>query len=204
MSAAPALTALTQAVIQAVIHHWGPIALNLASGILGVLLTLGAAGIRDRRKRKQEGRFTALTLALLLEDYTAKCISLIYDTKLYDDAPEQFSMPKTYIPETPVYSERTNWNSIGLDLTSQVLTFKGKIDSSKGYISSVGIGGDAEDMMHAAAEEATELGVVARQIAKTLRKKFKLPPQLLENFNSDEFLATELGKVRAYREKFHP
>ena len=175
---------------------WTQFGTAVLGGAVGAVLTQAATFIRDRLNKHEEGTFTALTLALGLEDYASECTTPIFALSNWDGSgrtPE----PSGSVPALPELSDKTNWRSIGVAHASSVLGFRVSVASAQ---SSVWTTWEFEGNVSAYAEasdRAIELGSGALEIARRLRTAFKLGPIPPQSFDAEQFFAEQLADLKA-------
>jgi hypothetical protein len=171
-----------------------------AGGIAGAVVTLLCNLMLWYIKRHKEGKFSALMIALILEDYAAKCTEPYFELENYNNSPEIFGSPSGDLPKLAEYPDRFNWRAIGFDLTEQVLRFRVKIGLASSSIDFFSRVGGIEEVWEFASEHALELGGEALRIARALRRKHGLPPtKWSQDRNLEEFFTDELTKLNIQR-----
>jgi hypothetical protein len=175
-----------------------------AGGTIGAALTQSTTIFREWRNGKAEGRFTALMLALALEDHANKCTTPYFDLNNYASSRQQTAEPTGSIPPLPEYPDKFNWRSIGVNHTAEVLQYRVLVDAAQSYLSfawqvdgNAGVWADAS-------EKGIELGAAALRIAAKLRNNFGLPPKIKQaNFDIDEFITKATQEIKDQKKRAH-
>lgn len=150
---------------------------GIFTAILNQLLSLWRESWLTSRKRKAQGGYHALRLAVLLEAYAYSCADLIQKNSNAETPPDQeFPDWDIKLPELPAYPEDAEgWHAIDLSLAARVLNLRNRISGSQGLIlSSVEFSED--ELGETVDEEVGERGLEAWEIAVALRRKHGLEP----------------------------
>lgn len=174
--------------------------LAVAGGACGAALTQAATFLRDWLNKGEEGKFTALTLALSLEDYAERCTEPHFTLDNYVSSKQSTQEPTGSVPSLPEFSDKTNWRSIGVDHASRVLGFRVRVKSAQNRLSDVWQFEGPVSAWGAAADDGIELGAAALDVATRLRAGFRLPERLAQaSFDADEWFAEHLADVQKRR-----
>lgn len=173
----------------------------VAGGVCGAVLTQAATFLRDWLNKAEDGRFTALTLALALEDYATRCSEPIFALSTYVDTNYGTPEPSGAVPGLPEFAEKTNWRSIGVQHASAVLGFRVRVDSVNGALHDTWFHEGKVSAWGEAADSAVELGASALEIADRLRLAFKLPAAQSHDghFNPRKFFSQRLAQLQNRR-----
>lgn len=181
--------------------NWVSFATAVLGGAVGAVLTQLAIFVRDWLNKREEGRFTALTLALALESYAIECAGPYFDLANYVRSKYATPEPSGSLPALPEFSDKTNWRSIGVTAASDILGYRVKVNTAHGSIANTRQYDGQQGAWGEASESGIELGALALRIATGLRKKFRLGVMpKSENFDPAEFFAERLTASKAHRE----
>jgi hypothetical protein len=153
---------------------WAQFGTAVLGGAVGAVLTQAATFLRDWLNKREDGKFTALMLALALEDYASECTEPIFVLSNFVSSHHSTEEPSGSVPSLPVFAEKTNWRSIGVDHASSVLGFRVKVGTAHSALRDTWQFGGPASTWGSAADTAVELGAAALQIAGQLRAAFKL------------------------------
>ncbi|MDP3750090.1 MAG: hypothetical protein Q8Q88_23950 [Phenylobacterium sp.] len=180
--------------------NFDQVGLAVAGGICGACLTQAATFLRDWLVKGEEGRFTALTLALALEDFASRCTQPVFALENYASSNFRTAEPSGSIPKLPEYPDRTSWRSIGVEHASNVLSFRVMVDSAHSYLSDVWEHEGSASVWGNASDKAVELGAAALEVAGKLRRAFTLPAMPKgDSFDAEVFFRDRLADLATRR-----
>ncbi len=157
----------------------------------------------DWLNKQEDGKFTALMLALALEDYASECTEPIFVLSNFVSSHHSTEEPSGSVPSLPVFAEKTNWRSIGVDHASSVLGFRVKVGTAHSALRDTWQFEGPASTWGSAADTAVELGAAALQIAGQLRAAFKLgPADRQEGFDPQTFFSDRLADLKTRRAQF--
>jgi hypothetical protein len=178
---------------------WGTQALNWAQTIVGA--GLGTALVqplitlyRDRRKKKSQASYTAVRLAVILEEFVVKCIFRAWHDQA--DLAEGAHKLSCDLPALASYPQDLNWKSLDSRLAGQALAFPNEIASASMSCQFQGL---REGNSVASLTETIIAGVSAWMLAQALRKKYSLDKVTIRHV---EFLQEEHEKIQQQRAAF--
>lgn len=150
------------------------IALAAGSSVLAALLTQGLSSLRDWKKRKEDSGFALLYLALALESYANTCSDVISESELWDDSSEHAGSPQGNIPELPEYPANIEWKTIGIEFTTDALSFRVDIEARRTMFTGEWEFGDEDTIVPDVRLEAARFGKEALRLAAEFRKSRKI------------------------------
>lgn len=146
------------------------------SSVVAALVTQGTTVVRDWWKSERDGKFSALYLAIALEDYADKCSSLISDSQNYQNSDGHAGSPRGNLDHMPDFPSAIEWKPLGIKDATKAMSFRVEVASTQSMISGHWEFGDEEDVPPVVREEAARLGMKALDLAIALRKKWGIDP----------------------------
>lgn len=182
---------------------WLPFATAVLGGTVGALLTQLATFFRDWWNKREEGRFTALTMALSLEAYASACSEPYFTLSTYVSSSYNTEEPSGSIPSLPDFSDKTNWRSLGVRAASDVLGFRVRVNTAHGALHDTWQFEGHVSAWGEAADAGIELGAAALEIARGLRAKFKLGPMpKAGRFDPEDFFKEHRADLERRRAEY--
>ncbi len=159
---------------------WGGL-LTLAgsAGIIAALVNQGLGWLREwwavADKRKANGGYMALRLAVILEAYASACADAISGNQNAEQRPdEQYPDWTAQLPELPEYPDDTEgWRALPIKVAGRVLSLRNKVAGSQSIIDSV-VEYSEDYLEEEYAEQAAERGLEAWNLAVELRRTYGL------------------------------
>jgi hypothetical protein len=177
--------------------EWGT---ALLGGTVGAFLTQLATVGRDAWNRRRDGKFTALLLALALEDYASECTDPIFELSNFDPRHGGAPEPSGSLPALPPFSDKTDWRSLGVELSAAVLALRVHVATAHGSLANTHQYEGRTSAWGEASSSAIELGSEALGVAKRLRARFKLPPlEISTRFDIVAFYAENIVALQKQR-----
>ncbi len=171
------------------------------SSVVAALVTQGVSIVRDWRKEKRDGKFSALYLAIALEAYAEECATLIMDSENYRNSGGHAGTPHGNIEGIPDYPDAIEWKAFGIKDTTRAMSFRVEVDTRKNHIKDYWEYGDEDDILPLVREEAARLGSKALELAKSFRKSWVIDPvNYRGEWNVSDYLSESLEKHRKRRE----
>ena len=171
-------------------------------GAVGAVLTQVATFYRDWLNKREDGKFTALTLALQLEAYASSCIEPIYALDNYASSKHQTVEPDGSLPSLPEFSEKTNWRSLGTRSAAAVLGFRVRVNNAHSLLGDVWRFDGSTAAWGQASDAAIELGFTALDVAQQLRRTFGLGPAPRHgSFDANKFFSEKHADLTTRRER---
>lgn len=150
------------------------VALVAGSSVLAAIVTQILNELRDGWKKKQDGGFSALYLALALESYAAECASLIGDSENFEVSDGHAGSAYGNIASLPDFPDSIEWKPLGLRATTQAMSLRVDIETTSAMITGSWDFGDEEDIVPIVRLEAARLGSQALALSKSLREMGKI------------------------------
>ncbi len=176
--------------------HWTSV-LKLAAttGIITTILTLSVSWLRDwwrdKNRKNTEATYLALRLAVILEEFVAKCVYRLWhdEADVREGREPGYKLPTlaSYPPDSPDWKSFHERNQ---KLAGQVLSFPNEITSAE---MSCQFQGMREGNPFASADETVVAGVNAWTLAQTLRTNYGLDAITIAGVDS---LRAEFKKVQ--------
>src|SRR3546814_7509156 len=99
-------------------------------GLVGVVIGSTLTWIKDLAahlvKRRSNGRYAAVRIIAVLDEYAQKCVSVVGDDGTCEGRPagrteqgEEYYDPQVTSPEPPTFSDDVDWQSISFRLRSE-------------------------------------------------------------------------------------
>jgi len=130
-----------------------------------------------KASERKKASLLALRLAVTFEGFAYGCANQIADYDLFNQCDGYAGRRYGTLPKFPPISLDSNWDVLDSDLLARSLEFPTLLELSDGSISfwSSVVGPDPALTGNACEEEAGIRGLQAWEIAKSFRKKYKLP-----------------------------
>jgi len=158
-------------------------------GLLGVILGSLLTGFKDWLthyfKRKDNGRYAAVRLIAVLDEYAQGCVSVVSDDGTCEGRPagrteqgEEYYVPQATKPEPPTFPEDIDWRSISFKLMYRILSLPNNACETDRYITASAehsFPPDYDELFVARREGYAHLGLESVNLVKDLRREFRLP-----------------------------
>ena len=158
-------------------------------GLLGVILGSLLAGFKDwlthHLKRRDNGRYAAVRLIAILDEYARGCVSVVSDDGTSEGRPagrtkdgEEYYDPQTKTPEPLTFPDDIDWRSISFPLMYRILSLPKNARETNQYIaasSEHSFQPFYNEVFAARQEGYAHLGLEAMNLIKDLRREFRLP-----------------------------
>lgn len=158
-------------------------------GLLGVILGSLLTGCKDwlthRFKRRDNGRYAAVRLITVLDEYAEGCVSVVSDDGTCEGRPagrteqgEEYYDPQVTGPEPPTFPDDIDWQSINYELMYSILSFPNNVRKTIRYISASAEHASPpyyEELFDARQKGYAHLGMEAINLVRNLRGEFKIP-----------------------------
>ena len=178
----------------------------ILGGLTGALLTQLATWLREGWNRRQDSRFAAMQLALLLDEYTANCAEQIADTEDYLSNSQHVSAPGGGVPSLPDSIDKTPWRLLGFRIMSDTMSLRVAVATTSGSLDADWMHSEKMDWLSDCSDGALALGLRANQVADDIYRRFGLkrppPPNGLPHFDVPKFLADHQGKRAVQRARY--
>ena len=172
---------------------------DAVSGFIGVLLGSGISIAKDVvaywTGRKRRGRFAAVRIVCVLDQYVEKCVEVVGDDGTSYGAPagrtvsgEDYYDPQADCPAPPSFPDDIDWTSIKPNLMYRILSLPNQAHETDRYISAQAEHAcppEYEEVFVARWEGYADLGLEALSIGDALRSAFNLPKISIAVGNAD-------------------
>ncbi|MEJ7928291.1 hypothetical protein WG908_16205 [Sphingobium sp. AN641] len=173
------------------------------SSVIAAAVTQGIGIIRDWRKAKHEGKFSALYVAIALESYADKCATLIGDSQNHQNSDGHAGVPHGNIADLPDYPAAVEWKPFGIRDTTRAMSFRVEVDTRKASFSGEWEFGDEEDIVPLVREESARLGLKALELAIGFRNTWGIEAvDYSTEWNVRDYLKTALAEHVTKREAY--
>lgn len=188
-------------------------------GLIGVILGSILAGLKDWLmhffQRKSNGRYAAVRIIAVLEEYAQECVSVVYDDGTSYGRPagrtehgEEYYTPQVATPKPPIFADDIDWQSISFELMYRILALPNAARETDRYIiaaSEHSFLPNYEEVFDARQEGYAHLGLQSVLLIKELQKEFKFPETPAKfwdwGWNMEEFFQEKLKTFQARCQK---
>jgi hypothetical protein len=188
--------------------------IGLLGVILGSVITVAKDWVAYIFGRKSNGRYAAVRIISVLDEYVQKCVAVVSDDGTAEGRPagrtehgEEYYDPQVECPEPPVFASDIDWKSISFKLMHRALTLPNTARETDRYIHASAENlspADYDELIEARQEGYASLGLEALAIVRELRKEFGLPPIPTKVWNLDwdaqKFLQGKRDEIEKRRE----
>ncbi|UAL10157.1 hypothetical protein [Caulobacter segnis] len=169
---------------------------SVIGGVISGLIAQGAPWWRERLAANKTAAFSALRLALLLEEFAGDCASLYGDHDTYRSSRGGAGASARRLPELKEYPSDIAWQALGTDLTTKVLHFRVVRADAGAMISADAEFADQWDHPNLIAETALKIGLKALAVAHDLRRARKLAPAHVSlDRTTEAYLTSALARI---------
>lgn len=164
--------------------------IGLAGVVVGVLAALGKDVVSYWAGRRNAGRYAAVRIICVLDEYVEKCVEVVHDDGTSQGRPagrfdsgEEYYSAQVDSPPPPVFADDIDWTSISPDLMYRVLALPNLAVRTERFISDASEHSyppDYGEFFRARWEGYADLGLEALSIATVLRRQFNLPLTSME------------------------
>lgn len=163
--------------------------------LIGVIATVGKDLVSYWTGKRKAGRYAAVRLVCVLDQYVEKCVEVAGDDgtaygrpagRTYDG--EEYNCAQVDLPDPPAFPDDIDWTSLDPDLMYRVLALPNLALGTERFICSEAEHStppDYSEEFWARWEGYADLGLEAASIASTLRSQFTLPESSIEIGNLD-------------------
>ena len=187
-------------------------------GLLGVILGSVLTSFKDLVAhfftRRGNGRYAAVRIIAVLDEYAQKCVSVVADDGTCEGRPagrtgqgEEYYDPQVASPEPLAFPNDIEWRSISFKLMYRILSLPNTSRETDRYISSSAehsFPPDYDEFFSARQEGYAHLGLEAINLVSELRKEFGLPKASAKfwdwGWDSKEFLQTKVNEIKSRRQ----
>jgi hypothetical protein len=158
---------------------------GLLGVILGSILTSFKDWVAHFVKRRGNGRYAAVRLITVLNEYCQACVSVVSDDGTCEGRPagrtdqgEEYHDPQVATPERPAFPDDIDWRSIGFKLMYRILSLPNNACETDRYIAASAehsFPPDYDELFAARQKGYAHLGLESVKLVKDLRREFRLP-----------------------------
>lgn len=188
-------------------------------GLVGVILGSILAGLKDWLmhffERKRNGRYAAVRIIAVLEEYAQECVSVVSDDGTSYGRPagrteqgEEYYTPQVAVPKPPIFAEDIDWQSISFELMYRILALPNAARETDRYITASAEHSflpNYEEVFDARQEGYAYLGLQSVHLIKELQKEFKFPETPAKfwdwGWDMEEFFQENHRKFQTRRQK---
>jgi hypothetical protein len=188
--------------------------IGLAGVILGGLLTSFKDLVAHFFRQKSNGRYAAVRIIAVLDEYAQKCVSVVADDGTCEGRPagrteqgEEYYHPQVAGPGPPAYADDVDWRSISFKLMYRILSLPNTARETDRYIiasAEHSYPPDFDELFDARQEGYAHLGLEAVKLVRELRKEFGLPetpPKFWDwGWNMEVFFQDKLNEFQKRRQ----
>jgi len=182
----------------------------LGGVIVGWLLAQLADMWKRRRERKAEAAFLGATALIQIERLIQGCAAVAGDDGTAFGRPagrtddgQEYYVPQTHTPELSWDGLKVEWKSVKPDLMYAILSLPLELAEAKDYLQVVSDYDDPPYDSYIAARQLrfAELGVMAADLAASLRLATGLRARAVREWNPETFLRNRLEEFRDREEQ---
>lgn len=182
--------------------------------LVGVFATIGKDAVSYWIGRRNAGRYAAVRIVCILDQYVEKCVEVVADDGTAEGRPagrtesgEEYYSAQVDSPEPPAFPDDIDWTSINPDLMYRILALPNLALGTERFIrgaSEHSFAPDFEEFFQSRWEGYADLGLEALEIIAALRRTFGLPRPSIAIGNPEwdaaSFLRQKKDKVLSLRE----
>ncbi|MCB1784445.1 MAG: hypothetical protein KDI13_10690 [Alphaproteobacteria bacterium] len=178
-------------------------------GLVGVLIGSAISWFQaywlNKEDTKKAARYLAIRVVCILDKYIEDCFAVVKDDGLSygQRTPEGCLEPQVKSPGAPVFPDDVDWKSIDHDLMYEILSFPSDVEAADRGIAftwdMVATPPDYEEGFEDRAFHYAQFGLRAYELAKKLRKEYRIPAKEYEEWNPVSELEKELRDIKEAR-----
>lgn len=187
-------------------------------GLLGVILGSVLTSFKDlvahTFNRRGNGRYAAVRLIAVLDEYAQGCVSVVSDDGTCEGRPagrteqgEEYYVPQATKPQPPIFPDEIDWRSISFKLMYRILSLPNNARETDRYIvasAEHSFPPDYDEVFAARQEGYAQLGLESVNLIKDLRREFGLPdiPKKFRDWGWDmeKFFQDKLAEFQKRRQ----
>ena len=188
--------------------------IGLLGVILGSVLTSSKDLVAHFFTRRGNGRYAAVRIIAVLDEYAQKCVSVVADDGTCEGRPagrtiqgEEYYEPQVASPEPPAFPDDIDWRSISFKLMYRILSLPNTARETNRHISASAehsFPPDYGEVFDARQEGYAHLGLEAVNLVSELRREFRLPEASAKfwdwGWDSKEFLQSKVNEIQRRRQ----
>jgi hypothetical protein len=163
--------------------------------LVGAFIAVAKDVLADLMGRRRRGRFAAVRIICVLDQYVEKCAAVVADDGTIDGNPpgssilgKDYYRPQVVCPEPPVFPDDIDWTSIEPLVVYRILSLPNQAhqtDLMISFCSNIASPPDFSELFSARREGYTDLGFEALSIADNLRRLFNFTKISITRFSPD-------------------
>lgn len=183
--------------------------------LIGVIATVGKDVVSYWAGRRNAGRYAAVRIVCVLDEYVEKCVEVVHDDGTREGRPagrtdsgEEYLSAQVDPPQPPGFAGDIDWTSINPDLMYRVLALPNLAVRTERFVSDASEHSyppDYGEFFRARWEGYADLGLEALSIATALRRQFNLPLTSMEaghhNWDAARFFRKKKAELEVLWER---
>ena len=153
----------------------GIILLVGTSSVVATVITLCASWAKDRWVEGKAAKFTALYIAIALEEYARTTATILWESESHSDTGGHAGTAHGHLAELPEYPE-VNWQAFGIKNAEAAMTFRTDVGAQHTFMTGLWEVGDEDDAVLEFQERAAKMGLAALALADQFRRDHSLTP----------------------------
>lgn len=168
----------------------------------GAVIALIGTYFLNRKDTERAARYLAIRVVCILDKYLEDCVSTVKDDGLSygQRTPEGYLEPQVKSPGAPIFPNDVDWKSIDHSLMYEILSFPSDVEAADRGIAftwdMVAFPPDYEEGFDDRAFHYAQFGLRAYELARKLRKEYKIPDKEYGDWNPVSELKEELIKIK--------
>jgi len=143
------------------------------SSVLAAVVTQVVSWVREWLGETKEGKFTALYIAIALEEYARTTATLLGESETHEDSNGHAGTAHSNLAELPEYPQ-VNWQAFGIKRAEAAMGFRTEVDGQRSFISGYWEFADEDEVVPEVQERAARLGLAAFALAARFRREHGL------------------------------
>lgn len=175
---------------------------SVIGGVISGLIAQGAPWWREKLANDKVAAFSALRLALMLEEFAGDCAITYGDFDTYRSSRGGAGALPSGLPKLQDYLGDIAWQALGTAMATKVLHFRVARSDAGPMITADAEFADQWDHSQLIAETSVKLGLQALGVAQTLRKELKLvPAHATPDHSTEDYLTRSLTRIAERKAK---
>lgn len=176
------------------------IGLMLGSSVIGSFLTLGATAWKEAVSNTKSADYSALYLAMALEEYGRQCSDLLSESEMAFASEGMAGKAYGSLPKMPDSPSTVSWTALGIEITAEALALPVLVATTNVTIQSFWDIGEEEMAIGEIHDSAVEIGLQCFSLARSIREKRSIPPLVLnEKWNAFSHLIRKQEEYAAVK-----
>lgn len=171
------------------------------SALFASVLTLSVNYLLSRVKRGRAARYLAIRVVCIFDKYLEDCVSVVWDNG--DEASDGCLEPKVRAPGPPSLPNDVDWKSIDHNLMYEILSFPSDVEAADRDIAftwdNMAFPPNYEEAFTERAFYYAQFGLRAYELAKKIRKIYRIPSKHYEDWNPVSVLERRLQEIKKSR-----